>query len=203
MPGQLCGDHDGSVGDRDETAARLRALGIESPLFKSFACVLPGHDHLARVHPTTAGFWQYRCDGLDREVGLGGLRACIAYGYERRLSPLEAARWRERLDFEAYLRYPVPLAVELPEQCPEAARIVAGKMRVFVGLRDARFPLDEAFVFARDFAKAYCDLSDDKVRASLSWLERAGVIYRVGKNGRSILWKLTAQDEYVGSKGCS
>lgn len=203
MPGRLCGDHDGSVGDRDETAARLRALGIESPLYKSFACVLPGHDHQARVHPTTAGFWQYHCDGLDRGIGLGELRAYIAYGQERHLSNLEAARWRERLDFEAHLHYPVPLAVELPEPCPEAARIVAGKMRVFVGLRDARFPLDEAFVFAREFAKAYCNLGDDKVRAALSWLERAGVIYRVGTNGRSILWKLTAQDEYVGCKDCA
>jgi hypothetical protein len=188
------------VVDRDATAARLRALGIESPLFKPFACVLPGHDHQARVHPTTAGFWQYHCDGLNRGVGLGELRAFVAYGHERRLSNLEAARWRERLDFEAHMRHPVPLAVELPEPCPEAARIVAGKMRVFVGLRDARFPLDEAFVFAREFAKAYCDLSDDKVRDALSWLERAGVLYRDGKHGRAIRWKLVAQDEYTGGK---
>jgi hypothetical protein len=74
---------------------------------------------------------------------------------------------------------------------------MAGEMRVFVGLRDARFPLDEPFVFARNFAGAYCALSADKVRAALSWLERSGVIYRAGLNGRSILWKLVAQDEWA------
>lgn len=197
VPGRLYGDDDGSVGSRDETAARLRALGIESPLFKSFLCVLPEHAHQARVHPTTAGFWQYHCDGLDRGIGLGEVRACIAYGCEHHPTRLEAARWRERLDFEAQLHYPVPLDVRLPEPCPEPASIMAGKMRVFVGLRDARFPLDEPFVFARKFACAYCDLSADTVRAALSWLERAGVIYRAGLNGRSILWKLVAQDEWV------
>jgi hypothetical protein len=196
VPGRLCGDDDGSVG-RDETEARVRALGIGGPLYKSFPCVLPEHDHQARVHPTTAGFWQYHCEGLDSGIGLGEVRACLAYGREYRPSALEAARWHERLDFEAHLRYPVPLDVWLPEPCPEAARIVAGKMRVFVGLRDARFPLHEPFVFAREFAKAYCNLSADKIRAALSWLERSEVIYRAGLNGRSILWKLVAQDEYV------
>jgi hypothetical protein len=139
----------------------------------------------------------YACPELMKSVGLGEARAFLAYGHERHLSKLEAARWRERLDLEAQLRWPVPLYVELPEPCPEAARVVAGWMRVFVGLRDARFPLDEAFVFAREFAQAYCSLSGDRVRAAISWLERAGVIYRDGKHGHAIRWKLRAQDEYV------
>jgi hypothetical protein len=203
-PGRLCGDNDssmgeqdGSSGERDETAARVQALGITSPLYKAFACVLSGHDHQARVNPTTAGFWQYHCAGLGRGIGLAEVRAFVAYGRERHLSGVEAARWRERLDFEAQLRSPVLLDVRLPEPCPDAARIVAGRMRVFVGLRDARFPLNESFVFAREFAQAYCELSPDRVRDALSWLERAGVIYRTGLSGRSILWKLTAQDVYA------
>lgn len=68
-------------------------------------------------------------------------------------------------------------------------------MRLFVGLRDARFPLDEPFVFAYDFARAYCDLSGDRVRGGKDWLERARVIYRAGTTHRSILWKLAAQGE--------
>jgi hypothetical protein len=171
-------------------------------VFKSFPCVLPGHDHKARATFTrfngggsSVGRWQYYCDGLTRGVGLAEVRAFLAYGDERRTSNLEAARWRELLDFEAGLRWPIPLDVQLPECCPETARVLAGAMRVFVGLRDARFPLAEPFVFGGDFAPAYCGLSHDQVRAAKDWLERIGVIYRAGKHGLAILWKLVAQDE--------
>jgi hypothetical protein len=194
--GRLYRGDDGSDGMRDETAARLAALGIDSPLHKSFACVLSGHEHQARVHFTNAGFWHYYCDGLGRGVGLADVRAFIAYGSDRHVSNLEAVRWRESLDFEAHLRWPVPLAVELPEPCPETARILAGMMRLFVGLRSESFPLAEPFPFASDFAQAYCGLSEDRVRAAKSWLTRAGVIYRTGTHGRSILWKLVAQDQF-------
>jgi hypothetical protein len=184
--------------------ARLRALGIGAPLFKSFRCVIGGHDHKARVNFTRvmgansshAGYWRYYSDCLAHGVGLAEVRAFIAYGEVRSLSPLECARWRERLDFEAGLLMPVPLVVELPEPCPESARIVAGWMRVFVGLRDARFAKQEPFVFAREFAPAYCGLSVDMVRAAMSWLQRAGVIRRAGTHGRAFLWKLAAQDAY-------
>lgn len=202
VPGRLYRDGDSSAGDgdrldsgqRDETSARLRALGISTPLHKRFPCVLPGHDHAARVHFTTAGFWQYHCDQLGRGVGLAEVRAFIAYGGERHLSKLEAARWRERLDYEAGLRYPIRLDVQLPEPCPKAAQIVAGEMRKFVGLRDSRFPAGESFVFADKFAQAYCGLTGDQIRSAKDWLKRAGVIHAVGKHGRAILWKLAAQD---------
>jgi hypothetical protein len=145
---------------------------------------------------TTRGFWQYFCDELTRGVGFGEVYAYIAYGdAHRHVSNLEAARWRERLDFDAGLRFPVPLDVRLPEPCPAPARIVAGKMRLLVGLRDAHFLLGEPFVFASEFAQAYCDLSPDRVRAGKSWLERARVIHRVGKHGRSTLWQLASQVE--------
>jgi hypothetical protein len=123
----------------------------------------------------------------------------LSPSHERHLSNLEAVRWRERLDYEAHLHYPINLEVELPESCPEVARIVVGKMRLFVGLRSAHFPLTEPFVFASELAQAYCNLSADRVRTGLSWLERATVIYRTGKHGRSILWKLAAQDSYDSS----
>jgi hypothetical protein len=199
VQGRLYGDHDGSLGIRDDTAARAKALGIDTPLFKGFPCILAGHDHIARLNftrfkNTERGFWQYRCPDLDRARGLAEVRAFVAYGHERHLSNVEAARWRELLDFEANLRLPVPLDLELPEPCPEAARIVAGAMRLLVGLRDRRFPRTEPFPFAYEFAQAYCDLSGDRVRSGKDWLERAEVIYRVGATHRSILWKLAAQD---------
>jgi hypothetical protein len=195
VKGQLYGDRDGSAEESDRTAARVSALGIEAPLYKRFPCVLNGHEHLARVHPTRCGFWQYRCEGLPRSVGLAEVRAMIAYGQERRISRLEAARWGERLDYEAAVRWPIPLDVRLPEQCPEPALIVATWMRIFVGLRDTRFPPSEPFVFAREFAQAYCLLSPDRVRSAKDWLQRAGVVHRVGRHGRAALWRLAAQDQ--------
>lgn len=202
-PGRLCGDADDPSGIRDETATCLKVLGIDGPLFESFPCVLPEHDHPAKLHFNSRGFWQYRCPGLTQSVGLGEVCAFLAYGRPRHLSNLEAARWHERLSREAGLRFEVPLDVRLPEPCPDAARIVADRMRLLVGLRDACFPLTEPFPFASDFAQAYCDLSADEVRGAKSWLERAGVVYRVGEPAprrRPILWKLAAQDEIQPSR---
>jgi hypothetical protein len=197
--GRLYRGGDSSSGEqRDETAARLRALGVTAPLYKRFPCVLAEHDHCARVYFTTEGFWRYYCDHLARGIGLAEVRAAIAYGRTRELSGVEAARWRERLDFEAGLRIPVVLDVRLPESCPETVRVVAGAMRLFVGLRGGPFPLSEPFVFASEFAQAYCNLSAERVRPAKDWLERAGVIYRTGKHGRAILWKLAAQDKASG-----
>lgn len=181
---------------RDETAARLRALGIDGGLFERFPCVLPRHDHTAHVFfASRERYWLYACDGLTRGIGFGEVRAAIAYGAVREISSVQAARWRERLDFDAGLRLPVALGVHSPERRPESARIVAEKMCLLVGLRDERFPLTEPFPFASDFARAYCDLTSDRVRAGKDWLEHERVIYRAGKNGRAILWKLAAQDD--------
>jgi hypothetical protein len=198
--GRLYRDDEGSSERLDETAIRLKALGIES-LFDPFPCILDGHDHPARVQflrfkGSRRGYWHYRCEELDRSYGLGEMRAFVAYRKVRDVSTVEAARWRDLLDFEAGMRWPVPLDVQLPEPCPEAARIVAERMAVLVGLRSAHFPLSEAFVFAKPFGAAYCGLSEDQVRAAISWLERAGVIYRDGKHGLSIRWKLRAQDQF-------
>jgi hypothetical protein len=191
-----CDELDSSMGGaRDETAARLRALGIDTPPHKPkpFPCVLPGHDHEARVY-SAGKVWWYRCDDLGRGVGLAEVRATIAYGEERHLSGVEAARWRERLDCEAGLREPIPLDVKLPEPCPKSARVLIEHMCLFVGLRDVRFPADEPFVFAYCFAQAYAGLSGDQVREGKDWLERAGAIRRAGEHGRSILWQIAGQD---------
>jgi len=193
LPGRLSGEHDGSAEERDLTAERALALGIDTSIHKAFPCVLPGHEDKAQLHPTTHGFWQYFCPGVGRRLGLAEVRAWIAHGRETYVRGALAARWRERLDMDAWLRWPVPLDLELPEPCPEAASVLAGWMRVFVGLRDPQWPLDEPFVFAHDFAQAYTGLSAHDVRAAKSWLERARVLHRRGTHGRSVLWVLEAQ----------
>src|SRR5208283_5828218 len=55
-------ERDGSV--RDATAARFDALGIDTTPAKPkpFPCILPGHDHQARVYTAKRGFWRYRCN---------------------------------------------------------------------------------------------------------------------------------------------
>jgi len=193
LKGRLCGEPDSSVWDRDETRERARALGISTPLYKPFPCVLPGHEDQARLHPTSAGYWNYYCEELGRGVGLGEARAFLGYGREMYVRGPLAARWSERLDFDAWLRWPVPLEVDLPEPCPRPARELAEWMAVFVGLRDARWPLDEPFVFGHAFAQAYTGLTADRVKAGKSWLERARVLHRRGTHGRAILWILEAQ----------
>src|SRR5204862_250010 len=79
----------------DAQDGRLRELD-------PFACLLPGHTHHARLE-TVRGQWRYRCDGDAGFWGLAEVRAFIAYGRILRLSEIECARWRERLDYEAGL----------------------------------------------------------------------------------------------------
>ncbi len=190
---RLCGGPDGSVEGRDETRERARALGISTPLYEPFPGVLPGHEDRARLHPTSAGFWQYFCPELGRGIGLAEVRAFLGYGREMYVRGPLAARWSEHPDYEAWLRWPVPLELDLPEPCPQPARELAAWIATFVGLRDARWPLDEPFVFGHDFAQAYTGLTADRVKAGKSWLERARVLHRRGTHGRAILWILEAQ----------
>jgi len=115
----------GSAGARSsDTAARVRALGIDAPLGRSFACILPGHDHAARLHPAT-GFWRYHCYDAAEGFGLAEVRAYLAYDGIRRISPVEAVRWRERLDHEAGLLDRDPVRLLVPgygAECGEADR---------------------------------------------------------------------------------
>jgi hypothetical protein len=195
---QLCGGDNSSAGT-EHTNARARALGIPTPLSSGFSCVLEGHAHKAHLHFTRVrgsedGSWRYYCPELHEGVGLGELRGLLAYGASRPISRLECARWRERLDFEAGLRQPIAIEIQLPADCLENDRILASSMRIFLGLRSERFPRTEPFVFARDFAAAYSGLTVDEARLAKDRLSRAGVIRQVGKHGRSALWMLAGQD---------
>jgi hypothetical protein len=175
------------VGAKDETLARAVELGVKGPLRERFPCVIPDHEHLARLSPTTRGYWQYECDGLDHSVGLGEVRAFLAYGVTRRVSDIEAARWRELLDFEAGLLQPRELSA-LPDRLSPTAMRVGEGIRLFLGLRDDRWAQDP-FVFARDFAVAYCAITDEQAKRGVQQLEAAEVIERAGTNGRAIKWR--------------
>ncbi len=172
------GDADSSVGgaEPDRTAARAAALGIDAALDEPFACILPGHGHDARLHPTPRGYWAYSC-GRDT-WGLGEIRAFLAYGTVKRINPVQAARWRERLDHDAGLLSPRPVLFSVPDRWPPSARRVADGMRLYLGLRH---PLWEGqpFTFARAFAMAYCGVTSDEARNGVGLLEQAGIIERV------------------------
>lgn len=194
QPERLSGGADGSLGfPRDKTAARARALGIDAQPGCSFACVIAGHDHSARLHPTAKGFWQYRCDGAAAGYGLSEVRAFLGYGRVRKISKVEAARWGERLDHEAGLLDREPVRLLVPRGASSAAKLIAASVGLFVGLRNPRWPQDEPFPFARDFARAYCGVSDDIARRGVRGLEANGLIERVGKCGRAILWRLSRE----------
>jgi hypothetical protein len=192
-------------GVADKTAARWGALGIEKAAHHPFACKFDGHEHEAHIHPVKGGHWLYACEGLDRELGVAGVRAMLAYGDDRRLSGQELSRWLERLDWEAELRARIPLDLRLPDGCPKSARILAEHMGLFVGLRDHKhFALSNAFVWATHgpseqigFGCAYSGLTKDRVIEGRGWLERAAVIRRVGMCNRAIQWRLAAQDRLI------
>lgn len=175
-----------------DTIARVRSLGIAAPLLQQFRCVLPGHDHQARVHPTgtAAGFWRYTCDGGGDGYGLAEVRAFLGYGSTRRISGTEAARWRERLDYEAGVLGRGPLRLLVPDCASSAARFVATGIGLLVGLRDPRWPQTEPFVFAREFAMAWCCVSSKVARNGIAELEGLGLIERAGRTGRALLWRL-------------
>jgi len=193
---------EGSLTPADRQELRLGALELTGS-FDPFPCRLNGHDHLASLRPSEAGdYLSYRCADGGWEGGLAEVRAHLAYGEARHLSAVECARWDDLLDFEGGVRRPIVFAGELPDGIGKSARVALESIWLLVGMRELpsgdeprRFALAEPFVFARDFAVAYTGLSDEAVRYAIEWLEAARVIYRVGKNGHAILWKLTAQDD--------
>lgn len=184
------GDADGGAAGADRTAICARCLGIPT-LHEAFPCVLRGHDHTAYMHPTAHGFWAYRCEGADRSYGLGEVRAFLAYGQVRRITDVEAVRWRERLEHEAGLREMRGVPA-LPPNLSPTARVVGEGWRTLVGLRDQRWG-DEPFIFARAFVIAWCRVTSDQARRGVDALERVGVIVRAGTHriGRheAILWR--------------
>lgn len=168
---------DGSVGV-DETAARVKALGVTAPLGEEFDCVLPGHKGRARVHSTSKKFWRYQC--ADTSLGLAEVRACVGYGSVKRISSVEAARWRERLDYEAGLREPRTINLGPPEGLSSATSRVAGGLRLYLGLRDERWG-DQPFTWAREFVMAWCGVSDQQAREAVWQLRQANVLVPTGE----------------------
>jgi hypothetical protein len=210
-------DADEKRADVNKLVARAAALGITAPPGDAFPCILAGHEHDARLTPTRTkkddpagpftGYWRYRCPGLDGGVGLGELRARIAYDRlayddQRHVMPVEACRWLERLDWEARIyqhddetwALQCDVVAAAGHDCPKHAWRVAADIALFVAFRDRRFPRTEPIVFTDKFAAAYCGLSFDEARDAKKLLEARGVIRRDGKHGRSIRWRLTALD---------
>jgi hypothetical protein len=162
----------------DQTAARVTALGISTPLGEEFDCILPGHADRARVHSTSRGFWRYEC--ADTSLGLAEVRACVGYGTVKRISKLEAARWRERLDHEAGLLEPKPVTLSLPDAMSDGTRRVGQGLRLFLGLRDRRWG-DQPFTWARGFVMAWCGVTDQQARDAVYELREAKVLRPVGE----------------------
>lgn len=170
-----------------EMVARSKALEIDAPPGERSPCILDGHDHSARLHPNPSrGHWQYRCDGGPGH-GLGEIRAFLAYHDMRFISNIEGARWHELLDYEAGLLVPRPVPPLPPGLSPTAVR-VGEAWRLLVGLRHEMFG-GQPFVFARQFVMAWCDVTDKQARAGVEELERVGVMRRVGKHKRCVLWE--------------
>jgi hypothetical protein len=186
---------DGSPGEVDRTAARARALGIDvaaGDLIRRFPCVLPGHDHDARLHPGAEGFWKYSCHGATDSFELSQVRAFQAYGEERKLSTVERVCWRELLDYQAGFSTRGPARIPLPPRCSPATREVGKAWRLHVGLRNPDvWPVNEPFIFARRYVMARAGVSSSEARRGVAELEEFGSMVRVGfdHGTRAILWR--------------
>lgn len=186
---------DGSMGDLDRTAARARAIGIgvaAGELTSRFPCVLPGHDHDARLHPGAKGFWLYTCHRGTESFELAEIRAFQAYGESRTMSVAERVCWRELMDFEAGFSPRRPARIPLPPRCSPSTREVGKAWRLHVGLRNPEvFPADVPFIFARQYVMARAYVSDSEARSGVEELEKFGSMVRVGLHAktRAILWR--------------
>lgn len=185
----------------DETRERLRALGICVDAFDdAFDCPLPGHDHEATLVWSRRKHWDVRCGETRAFYGFADVRAAVAYGRTRRLSGPEANRWRDRLDHEAGILTPVPVGGEVPDDLSEAARRLLRGLRLYLGLRAARrggFPASKGYTFAREFAMAWCGLTDDQVKHGMRELRDRHLFGWTGeKVGRAKVWRLATASEY-------
>jgi hypothetical protein len=169
------------------TIGRLAALGIPWPATEPFEYELFGRVHVATLR-LSGGHWVLR--SASGEFNLAELRAYSAYGDKRYLSRLEKARWLERLDWEAGGHQPDAFETPLLDDASSAAHAIVSGIGLFLTLRDERWALEEPFVFAREFAKAWCGVTEDGARRGIRELEQLGVIERVGKSGRALLWRL-------------
>ena len=153
--------------------------GIDAELDAWFDCVIPGrdHDHQAVIRDDPSRF-TYVC--ADGKRGLAEVRASIAYREPKRLRPTEAARWRERLWFEAGLIKRHPGDWTVPPTCSPNALKIAGGIALLLSLRDKRWA-GQPFTFARAFAAAWCDMSEPAVRQGIEELRDRGHIREVGR----------------------
>lgn len=180
--------------DPDEyERARLAVLGIDLDHAGRFPCVIHA-DCAASVYESVRGEYVcYACEQIspERNFGLAEVRAAQA-GRDR-IRAIEAARWSERLNYEAGIDAPDDVEVAVPDGASPAAVAVADGIRLFVGLRDERW-YGQPFVFARQFAAAWCGIRPDDVKQGMKELRKAGAIVPAGKQGKppreATLWRL-------------
>jgi hypothetical protein len=176
---------------------RAEAIGVEDES-ESFACVIPEHEHRARV-VSAFGVSRYRCETMPEQMSLSFAEVfrwrttggpCLMDG------PM-SCRWYERLEHAAKNLEPTPVAVPTPIRCSPVSRIVAGYIRLYLGLRDASgggYGLGRPFTFTRSFCTSYCGVTAKQARIAMFELERGGSIRRVGTvpvdRYEAILWQV-------------
>jgi hypothetical protein len=184
-----------SYPEPDKTLRMARVLEITAPLGETFPCVLPGcNGHSARLQRSGQGYWQYRCSRRQRSFGLAEVLAFQAYGEVRPISDVEAARWHDRLEYEAGLRKPLSAPFALSPDRSEPLRKVARALWLLVTLRDERWD-GQPFFFTRRFVMASAGVTSDQARRCVRQLEELGVLKRVGRRRmaggyEAIVWQL-------------
>lgn len=173
--------------DASAVVAGMRTLGIGADIGTLFDCLIAGHQHRAVVliDPQT-GVYKQHCDDLSvaahgRWLGLASVRAALAYGRLRELTPAAKALWYARLWADAAVRPIEPLhRLVLPAEASPAARTTAVAFEEVLAVRWATNP-GVPFAFARAFVAAWLGVSEHRARTGIEDLRRLGVVQVVDR----------------------
>lgn len=155
------------------------SMGITATPGELFGCPVPGHTHEAVFEQTPLG-WQLYCEASQFPLGLAELRAARAYGRLVEITPIECARWREKLNFEAGRLRPRPVPLTIPEEWRGRKarwRTVAEGWALYVGLRGPKMD-GLPYVWSCRFAGAYSGVSYKVAWRATCEMEAVGLIRR-------------------------
>ena len=177
--------------DPGAVAAALPVLGIGAPLGKPFCCVLPGH---GVEHPSASiyrdpsdGVYRYRdwhrADGIEW-LSLAEVHAARVAGRVGRLQPPEAARWWDRLFYDAGLLPEVvmPQLTPTPSALSTLDRVAHGFALLFALRRLRARDGNYASPYTASFASRWCGIPEVDAQSAIAELRRRDVILKVAQD---------------------
>lgn len=177
--------------DADAVAAAVRKMvGEHARVNVPFCCVIPGHTEqrasASVFRDPRTGLFVYR-DWHQRGpewLTLAQVRAAQGYGAVQELRGPEAARWYDRLFFEAGILKPEPVPLpSLPSDARMPVVLARQGFGLLLGLRWLTEPVGTPTPFARSFISGWCGLAPSTAERAKVELLRLDVIRKVADYG--------------------